>query len=122
MYHQLMNVKEVAELLRVAPSTVYKMVTAVQVDYVKYGSAIRIKPESLGITEMLTDVVARERAEMPAFESILKDLIPELDRAFKVVPAFGEVGFKVVFHESQPVRVEITSSLSLLVDMKGRGR
>jgi len=58
VYPKLMTVKEVADLLRVAPSTVYKMVADGDVDFVRYGSVIRIKPESLGITEMLPVIVA----------------------------------------------------------------
>jgi len=57
---------------------------------------------------------------MPVFDSILKDFVPELERAFKNVPADGEVGFRVVFHESQVVRVETTISAIRKVKELGR--
>jgi len=47
-------------------------------------------------------------------------LIPELDRTFKFAPAFGEVGFRVVLHDSQVVRVE--TSITVLRKVKELGR
>lgn len=44
--------------------------------------------------------------------AILEQLRPELEKAFRDIPAFGEVGFRVFFSEGEPVRVEYSAALS----------
>ena len=44
--------------------------------------------------------------------SVLESLRPELEKAFRDIPAFGEVGFRVFFNEGLPVRVEYSAALS----------
>ena len=41
---------------------------------------------------------------------------PELERAFKTLPSFGEVGFRVVLHEGKLVRIEYSSSIMVKTD------
>jgi len=44
--------------------------------------------------------------------ALLEQLRPELEKAFRDVPAFGEVGFRVFFAECEPVRIEYSAALS----------
>jgi hypothetical protein len=44
--------------------------------------------------------------------ALLDSLRPELEKAFRDIPAFGEVGFRVFFAEGEPVRVEYSAALS----------
>lgn len=44
--------------------------------------------------------------------AIIERLRPELEKAFRDVPAFGEIGFRVFFADSEPVRVEYSAALS----------
>jgi excisionase family DNA binding protein len=126
MYRRLISVKEAAELLNLSKSTIYKMVKERRLEFRKLGSRVLFDPETLGIQEIpekpRTETLQKlpEKEPNPVFESILKDLIPELERAFKFVPDFGDVGFRVVFHENQPVRIETTTSVSRNVKEKGR--
>jgi len=39
-------------------------------------------------------------------------LRPEIEKAFRDIPPFGEIGFKVSFNESEPVRIEYHAALS----------
>ncbi len=39
-------------------------------------------------------------------------LRPELEKAFRDIPPYGEIGFKVFFTDSEPVRVEYSAGLS----------
>jgi len=126
MYRRLISVKEAAELLNLSRSTIYKMVKERRLEFRKLGSRVLFDPETLGI-KAIPDNPKIESAQKlshqepkPVFDPILKDLLPEIERVFKFIPAFGEVGFKVVFHESQPVRIETTTSLSRKVKEKGR--
>lgn len=49
---------------------------------------------------------------------MLERLRPELEKAFRDVPQFGEVGFRVFFTEGEPVRIEYTAGLSRLLRPK----
>lgn len=40
-------------------------------------------------------------------------LRPEIERAFRDVPAFGEIGFRVFFTDGEPVRLEYSEGVSL---------
>ena len=126
MYRRLISLKEAAEILNLSKSTLYKMVEAGRIEVKRFGKKILFDPEAVGIKEILdqpeSDLAHKieVKVEKPVFQSILKDLIPELDRAFKNAPAYGDVGFRVVFHESQVVRVETTSSVSRLVNKNGK--
>jgi hypothetical protein len=44
--------------------------------------------------------------------AILDSLKPELLRAFRDIPPYGEIGFRVFFTESQPTRIEYSAALS----------
>jgi hypothetical protein len=44
--------------------------------------------------------------------AMIEKLRPKLENAFKDIPPFGEVGFKVYFNESEPVRIEYSAVLS----------
>lgn len=118
MYRRLLSVKQKAELLNLSVMTVYKMVKDRRIETRKLGSRVLIDPETIGIKEVpekpIVDLEPKPLIPQPKplFESILKDLIPELDMAFKNAPAYGEVGFRVVFHDSQVVRMETTTSAS----------
>ncbi|MBN1520634.1 MAG: helix-turn-helix domain-containing protein [Spirochaetales bacterium] len=126
MYRRLISVKEAAELLNLSKSTIYKMVKERRLEFRKLGSRVLFDPEALGIQEKSDEKVndfdpKKQKPEIkPKFETIPEDLIPELERAFKFVPAFREVGFKVVFHEGQPVRIETMTSVSRQVKSKVR--
>lgn len=126
MYRRFISVKEAANLLNLSKSTIYKMVKDKRLESRKLGSRVLFDPEILGIQEIPEKPQAVKVQKLPIqeikpiFETIPKDLIPELERAFKFVPAFGEVGFKVVFHEGQPVRIETMTSVSRQVKEKGK--
>jgi len=49
---------------------------------------------------------------MKAGSDLLDSLRPELEKAFRDIPQFGEVGFRVFFQEGEPVRVEYSAGLS----------
>jgi len=126
MYRRLLSVKQTAELLNFSVITIYRMVKDGRIVARKLGYRILIDPEVLGLKEIperpavkVPDKV-EVKQEKQVFESILRDLVPELDRAFKNAPAYGEVGFKVVFHDSQVVRVETTTSASRKVKELGK--
>ena len=54
--------------------------------------------------------------------AILATLRPELVKAFRDIPPFGEIGFRVYFNEGEPVRIEYSASLSRrLPPRPGRG-
>lgn len=44
--------------------------------------------------------------------AVLERLRPELEKAFRDIPAFGEIGFRVFFADGEPVRVEYSAALS----------
>jgi hypothetical protein len=44
--------------------------------------------------------------------AVLDALRPELEKAFRDIPPFGEIGFRVFFAEGEPVRVEYSAALS----------
>jgi hypothetical protein len=44
--------------------------------------------------------------------AIFESLRPELEKAFRDIPPFGELGFKVYFSEGVPVRIEYSAGLS----------
>jgi hypothetical protein len=44
--------------------------------------------------------------------ALLEQLRPELEKAFRDIPAFGEIGFRVFFAEGEPVRIEYSAALS----------
>lgn len=50
--------------------------------------------------------------------ALLEYLRPELEKAFRDIPTFGEVGFRVFFADGEPVRIEYSAALS----RKLRGR
>lgn len=127
MYRRLLSVKQTAELLNLSVITVYRMVKEGKIEAKKLGSRVLIDPETLGIQEIpekpRTETLQKlpEKEEKPVFESILKDLIPELERAFKFVPDFGNVGFRVVFHNSQVAHIETSTSVSKQMKVNGKG-
>jgi hypothetical protein len=50
--------------------------------------------------------------------AILESLRPELEKAFRDIPAFGSVGFEVHFVDGYPSRIEYSASLSRKVPTK----
>ena len=50
--------------------------------------------------------------------AILEFLRPELEKAFKYIPPFGEIGFRVIFHENEPVRIEYQCAISHRLQQK----
>lgn len=44
--------------------------------------------------------------------AVLESLRPELEKAFRDIPQFGEIGLRVFFNEGEPVRVEYSAALS----------
>lgn len=48
----------------------------------------------------------------PRSQEILEQLQPELEKAFRDIPAFGEIGFRVIFTDGEPVRIEYSAALS----------
>lgn len=55
--------------------------------------------------------------------AILESLRPELEKAFRDIPAFGSVGFQVHFTDGYPTRIEYSASLSRKVPARAeRGR
>jgi len=126
MYRRLISVKQTAELLNLSVISVYRMVKDGRIGAKKLGRRVLVDPETIGISE-IPEKPKIEKAPKPQMEegksplkSILKDLIPELELAFKFVPDFGDVGFRVVFHNSQVARVETTTSVSKLVSKNGK--
>ena len=63
---------------------------------------------------------------MPATENgatLLESLRPELLKAFRDLPAFGSIGFRVHFAEGEVIRIEYEASLSRrIVARVERGR
>jgi hypothetical protein len=50
-------------------------------------------------------------------------LRPELEKAFRDLPCFGEVGFRVFFTDEEPARIEYSAGLSKrLVPREERGK
>jgi len=49
-------------------------------------------------------------------------LRPELEKAFRDIPPFGNIGFNVTFNESEPVRIEYSATLSRQLLPKGARR
>ena len=43
---------------------------------------------------------------------ILDTLRPELEKAFRDIPAFGSIGFEVQFHAGEPVKILYSATLS----------
>lgn len=122
MYQRLISVKEAAELLNLSAITVYRMVKEGRMEARKLGSRVLLNPQTLNILEIPENPEVKvaskleTKRDLPTFSSILKELIPELNRTFNYVPEYGEVGFRVVFHDSQVVRVETTNSVSRKVN------
>lgn len=44
--------------------------------------------------------------------AILDSLRPELEKAFRDIPQFGEIGFRVIFTDGMPTRIEYSAALS----------
>jgi len=51
------------------------------------------------------------------YNTALDALYPELVKAFRDVPAYGEIGFHVRFHKGQPVRIEYSTALLQSLNM-----
>jgi hypothetical protein len=43
---------------------------------------------------------------------MLEKLHDELEKAFRDIPPFGEIGFRVFFRDGEPVRIEYSAALS----------
>ena len=43
---------------------------------------------------------------------MVERLRPELEKAFRDIPPYGEIGFRVFFTEGEPVRIEYSAGLS----------
>ncbi len=50
---------------------------------------------------------------------VLDQLMPEIEKAYRSIPQYGDIGFKVFFHEGEPVRIEVTGGLSKKLMPKG---
>lgn len=126
MYRKLISVKEAAELLNLSAITVYRMVKEGRIEARKLGSRVLLDPQTLNILEIPENPEAKmaskieTKRDIPILNSILKELLPELERAFNFVPTYGEVGFRVVFHDSQVVRVETITSVSKKISKNGK--
>lgn len=116
MGYQLLTIKQAAKLANVSYGTMYHMISDGRIPCLRFGSAIRIKPEAIGMnlseeTKPSIEETAKVKAESPKGLSFLDSIRPELERAFQNIPEYGDVGFKIVFHEKKMVRIEYTSSI-----------
>jgi hypothetical protein len=50
--------------------------------------------------------------------AMLDRLLPDIEKAFTSIPAFGSIGFTVHFHDSEPTRIEWSGAISRQVRPK----
>ncbi len=123
MYRRLLSVKEAAELLNLSIVTIYRMVRDGRIKAKRLGDRILIDPETIGIQELFEPPTVEsstiEKSAIPLLDPNYSDIIQELIRSLKSAPAFGEISLRVIFHNSQVVRLENTTSVSkLMKDIK----
>ena len=107
MYRRLISVKEAAGILNLSVITIYRMVKDGRIKARKLCSRVLIAPDAIGINEIPEQPESKPviPPTRPVFEAILKDFVPELERAFKNVPAYVKVAIRVVFHNCQPQQI-----------------
>ena len=122
MNTKLLTVTKAAELANISRVSIYRMVKDGRIPCIRIGKLIRIKPEMIGILAQVQDQEAepstdlKRQVDPPKGLSILDLLRPELEKAFSDIPSFGEVGFRLVLHDSQVVRIEYSSSKSVKIE------
>lgn len=123
MYQELLTVAQVAELLKISKISVYRMAKEGRLKAVRIGSAVRFRPSEIGVETVNDELPAKPVAEQVSVlpktgVPLLESLMPEIERAFKNVPAFGDISIRVILHEGMPVRIETSSSVSKLISPK----
>ncbi len=120
MDNRLLSLKQAAELANVSRASIYRMVRDGRIPSIRFGKLFRIKPESIGLAvqkqEPTPPLDQNKIVEKPKEETFLDRLRPELENAFRDIPPFGEVGIRVILHDSQVVRVEYSTSFIKKVD------
>ena len=121
-YERLLSVPEAAKLAALSRSHFYRMVRSGQISCIRIGKAIRIRPEAIGLLAQKEEPIPlpppqpKKVDEKLSEETFLDRLKPELENAFRDIPSFGEVGIRVVVHDSRVVRVEYTTSVMKKID------
>ena len=84
MYRRLISVKEASGILNLSVITIYRMIQDGRIEARKLGKRVLIDPDAIGFKEIPEQPESKPviPPTSPVFESILKDLVLELDRAF----------------------------------------
>lgn len=121
MSGKLLTVAQAAELAHLSRTLVYRMVNDGSIPCIRFGSSIRIRPESIGLIEMEAPSTSKQEPaksiDPPKEKTFFDSLRPELEKAFKNIPDYGEVGFRLFIHDSQVVRIEYVSSKSIKMEL-----
>ena len=122
MNTKLLSVAQAAELANISRVSMYRMVKDGRIPCIRIGKLIRFNPEMIGILAQVQDQEAEPSTDLkrlvnpPKELSLLERLRPELEKAFSDIPAFGEIGFRLVLHDSQVVRIEYSTSKSVKIE------
>ena len=122
MNSKLLSVTQAAELANISRVSMYRMVNDGRIPCIRIGKLIRIKPEVIGVLVQIQDQASGSAADLKKPVDPLKEqtffdrLRPELEKAFSDIPSFGEVGFRLLLHDSQVVRIEYAFSKSVKIE------
>jgi excisionase family DNA binding protein len=123
MYEELLTVEQVADLLKISKVSVYRMAKVGRLKAVRIGSAVRFRPSEIGVEKLNEEPPTKpevERAQVLPKTSIplLESLMPEIEKVFRYVPAYGDISIRVIMHDAAPVSIETASSVSMLLGPK----
>jgi len=100
------------------------MIREKRVPSIRFGETIRVQPEAIGVRFRKEETVVPPPPEpVEAVKKKVEDLFlgrlrPKMEEAFRRIPSYGEVGIRVVLHDSQVVRVEHSICILKKVDLK----
>jgi excisionase family DNA binding protein len=117
----LLSVSQAAERANVSYGTMYRMIKDGRISCIRFGKIIRIKQEELGISipdekPSMPQPELKKEAEPPKGQSLFSRLRPQIEKIFEDIPSFGEVGFRIILHDSQVVRFECSSSVMVKME------
>jgi excisionase family DNA binding protein len=117
----LLSISQAAERANVSYGTMYRMVRDGRIACIRFGKVIRIKSEDIGISNP-DEQISTPHLEQPKEEessreeSLYMKLRPQIEKVFSEVPSYGEVGFRVILHDSRVVRFECSSSVMVKME------
>ncbi len=118
MYQELLTTKDVMRIYKISIATINRMIKDGRLPVIRIGSSLRFDPRALGLVKIeQSPAPPKPPIEEPKKgETVLESIMPEIEKAFQHIPQFGEIGFRVAFHDSRPVRIEYNPVISLMLE------